>query len=253
MRAITFSPLKTDSKPLFQSLKILNIFQLHELLVSTFMYDLVKGVLPHSLVDYCQMIQHRYGTRRKESGLLYQPKCKTTQGQFCISFVGAKLWNDLPDEIRLQISTLSFRRHLSIYLLCKWRGLNPIPLRFSFYFTCLPFIYVYTCLLRIIAAFNKLLQDLCMYAHLYDIIFINSSFSFLWTHWWFYLFKVLSCFIIMLQHLNCFFFFFFYVKRLHNTVLFCCIYVNTKQTSFTFIYIYCQRMELGSTSTCANF
>ena len=43
MRAITFSPLRTDSKALFQSLNILNIFQLHELLVSTFMYDLVKG------------------------------------------------------------------------------------------------------------------------------------------------------------------------------------------------------------------
>ena len=119
MRAITFSPLRTDSKALFQSLNILNIFQLHELLVSTFMYDLVKGFLPHSLVDYCQMIQHRYATRRKESGLLYQPKCKTTQGQFCISFVGTKLWNDLPDEIRLKTSRLSFRRHLSTYLLCK--------------------------------------------------------------------------------------------------------------------------------------
>ena len=45
-------------------------------------------------------------------------------------------------------------------------------------------------------------------------------------------------------------------------ILICCIYVNTKQTSFTFI---CKnkfnrkkwerkmRMELGSTSTCANF
>ena len=119
VRAITFSPLRTDSRALFQSLNILNIFQLHELLVSTFMYDLVEGVLPHSLVDYCQMIQHRYATRRKESGLLYQPKCKTTKGQFCISFVGTKLWNDLPDEIRLKTSRLSFRRHLSTYLLCK--------------------------------------------------------------------------------------------------------------------------------------
>ena len=77
MRAITFSPLRTDSKALFQSLNISNIFQLHELLVPTFMYDLVKGVLPHSL------------------------------------------WNDLPDEIRLKASRLSFRRHLSTYLLCK--------------------------------------------------------------------------------------------------------------------------------------
>ena len=53
------------------------------------------------------MIQHRYATRRKESGLLYQPKCKTTQGQFCIPFVETKLWNDLPYENRLKTSRLS--------------------------------------------------------------------------------------------------------------------------------------------------
>ena len=121
MRAITFSPFRTESKPLFQNLHvhILNIFHLHELLVSTFMYDLVKGKLPHSLADYCQMIQHRYSTRGEESGLLCQPKCKTTQGQFCISFVGTKLWNDLPCEIRLKTTRSAFRRHLSAYLQCK--------------------------------------------------------------------------------------------------------------------------------------
>ena len=48
------------------------------------------------------MIQHRYATRQKESGLPYQPKCKTTQGNLCNVFVGTKLWNDLPDEIRLR-------------------------------------------------------------------------------------------------------------------------------------------------------
>ena len=78
MRAITFSPFRTESKPLFQNLHILNIFHLHEPLVSTFMHDLVKGKLPHSLADYCQMIRHRYSTRGKESGLLFKPKCKTT-------------------------------------------------------------------------------------------------------------------------------------------------------------------------------
>lgn len=84
MRAITFSLLSTDSKSLFQSLEILNIFKLHELLVSIFVYYLERGVFPHSLVHYCHMIQHRYATRRNESDLLYQPECKTTQGQFCL-------------------------------------------------------------------------------------------------------------------------------------------------------------------------
>lgn len=119
MRAITFSPLRTDSKSLFQSLDIMNIFDLHELLVLTFMYDLVRGKLPHSLTDYCQIIQHRYSTRGKENGLLCLPKCKSAQGQFSISFVGSKLWNDLPDEIRSTPIRSTFRRHLSAYLQCR--------------------------------------------------------------------------------------------------------------------------------------
>ena len=118
MRAITFSPLRTDSKPLFQNLHILNIFDLHDLLVSTFMYDLVKGKLPHSLADYCQVTQQRYSTRGKENGLLCLPKCMSTQGQSSISFVGTKLWNDLPDEIKLKPTRSAFRRHLYIHLQC---------------------------------------------------------------------------------------------------------------------------------------
>ena len=180
MRAITLSPLRTDSRALFQSLNILNIFQLHELLVSTFMYDLVKGVLPHSLVDYCQMIQHRYAIRRKESGLLYQPKCKTMQRQFCISFVGTKLWNDLPDEIRLKHRGYLFGDIFPPTFYVNDAGSIQPPSFFllfylsSFYICVHLLVNDYSCL--------KLLQDLCMYAHLYDIIFFNTSFSFLRTH-----------------------------------------------------------------------
>ena len=44
MRAITFSPRDTHSEPLFQKLKILNIYKLHYLSVSTFVYDLLHGI-----------------------------------------------------------------------------------------------------------------------------------------------------------------------------------------------------------------
>ena len=104
MRAITFiwqqTSWMTHSKPLFTKLKILNVYNLHDLAVLTFVYDLLNCKLPHSLIDYCQVIEHKYATRGKENGKLYMPKCKTTHGQFSISFVGTKLWNDLPNYVR---------------------------------------------------------------------------------------------------------------------------------------------------------
>ena len=116
MRAITFSLRCTHSEPLFQKLKILNVYKLHFLAVSTFIYDLMHNNLPHSLTEYCQVLDHKYGTRSKNRGQLYVPKCKTTQGQFSISFVGVKFWNCIPCDVKEKTSRSAFRKGLTTYL-----------------------------------------------------------------------------------------------------------------------------------------
>ena len=117
MRAITFSTLRTHSEPLFQRFKILDIIKLHQFSLLTFMYDLCNGTMPHSLYDYCQIVHHTYQTRTCEKSMLYLPKCKTTQGQFAISFLGVKLWNALPIKIREKSTRSAFRKCLADYLL----------------------------------------------------------------------------------------------------------------------------------------
>ena len=117
MRAITFSAFRTPSKPLFQKLKILDIYKMHNLATNTFVFDLLHGNLPHSPLDYCQIIQHNYTTRGKIDGLLCPPKCKTTHGQFSVSFVGVKLWNCVPKEIREKKTKHTFRMHLTTHSL----------------------------------------------------------------------------------------------------------------------------------------
>ena len=119
MRAITFSPLRTSSGPLFTSLGVLDVFDLHKLAVSTFVYDLHKGHLSHSLTQYYEMMNHAYRTRGKEHSMLRLPKCKTTHGTFSISFVGTKFWNSLPQNIREERTRFSFRRNLKNHLLNK--------------------------------------------------------------------------------------------------------------------------------------
>ena len=119
MRAITFSPLRTSSRPLFTSLGVLNVYNLHELAVSTFVYDLHKEHLPHSLMQYYEMMNHTYRTRGKEHSMLRLPKCNTTHGTFSISFVGAKFWNSLPQSIREKRTRFSFRENLRNHLINK--------------------------------------------------------------------------------------------------------------------------------------
>ena len=92
---------------------------MHKLVINTFVFDLLRGNLPHSPLDYCQIIQHNYATRGKIDGLLHVclPKCRTTHGQFSISFVGVKLWNCVPKEIREKNTRHTFRKHLTTHLL----------------------------------------------------------------------------------------------------------------------------------------
>ena len=88
-------------------------------LVSTFVYDLQKGHLPHSLMDYFVLMNHMYRTRGREHLMLRLPKCSKTRGTFSISFIGAKLWNNLPINIREEKTRSSFRQNLRIKLLSR--------------------------------------------------------------------------------------------------------------------------------------
>ena len=119
MRVITFSPFRTSSKALFVRLQVLDVHNLFEHSVSTFVYDLQKGHLPHSLMDYFVLMNHMYRTRGREHLMLRLPKCSKTRGTFSISFIGAKLWNNLPINIREEKTRSSFRQNLRIKLLSR--------------------------------------------------------------------------------------------------------------------------------------
>ena len=81
------------------------------------MYELVNGMLPHTIIQYCSFIQHSYQTRQKEKNNLYIPKVRTTKGKFSVSYVGSSLWNDLPIIVRTKPSATCFRKTLVEYLL----------------------------------------------------------------------------------------------------------------------------------------
>ena len=119
IRAMIFGSILTPSKPLFNELKLQNVYQLHELSVCVFMYQLLNNRLPHSSGNYFSYIEHRYGTRQRENRHLQVPKVRTTLGKFSMSYRGVEFWNVLPIEIRGKSSVSCFRKTLMKMMLNK--------------------------------------------------------------------------------------------------------------------------------------
>ena len=90
---------KASSKPLFANLKILDVFSIYSLQVSSFMYLYHNDALP---ISFTQIFQtgnqtHQYSTRYSD---FYWPQtCRTNIKKNSIRSQGARIWNSLPNNI----------------------------------------------------------------------------------------------------------------------------------------------------------
>ena len=100
VRAISKADYKASSKPLFANLKILDVFSIYSLQVSSFMYLYHNDALP---ISFTQIFQtgnqiHQYSTRYSD---FYRPHtCRTNIKKFSILFQGPRIWNSLPNNIK---------------------------------------------------------------------------------------------------------------------------------------------------------
>ena len=109
----------------FQSSKILNFSKLSdifELRLSTFVYDTVNKTSPecfHNFFLFNSSV-HQYSTRQASKGDLFLFQQNSLQyGLKSLRYLGAKLWNSLPAELRNATSKTSFKMKLKVYLLNK--------------------------------------------------------------------------------------------------------------------------------------
>ena len=110
IRLITFSRYQDSTTALFKQLKILDIFQLNTFLTSLFMYSQRADMLPNTFKNYFVQNKqfHQYNTR--SSAKLHIRYTRTNYGKFSLKARGAKLWNNLPDEVKDAKSYFSFKR-----------------------------------------------------------------------------------------------------------------------------------------------
>ena len=122
IRAISFQSRMSPSLPIFDDFKLLKLSEIFELRPLTFVFDSVKKASPSFFHDFFLFSSsvHQYATRQASQGDLYMFQKNSLQyGLNSIRYLGAKLWNTLPVELRNSPSKSSFQTKLKIYLLNK--------------------------------------------------------------------------------------------------------------------------------------
>ena len=122
VRAISFQPRMSPSLPIFNDLKLLKLSEIFELRLLTFVFDSVKKTSPRCFHDFFLFSSsvHQYSTRQASQGDLHMSRKNSLQyGLKSIRYLGAKLWNTLPLELRNAPSKALFKTKLKIYLLTK--------------------------------------------------------------------------------------------------------------------------------------
>ena len=122
IRAISFQPRLSPSLPIFKDLKLLKLSDIFEQRLLTFVFDSVNKTSPecfHNFFVFSSSV-HQYCTRQASQGDLYLTRQNSLQyGLKSLCYLGAKLWNILPAELRNAPSKLSFKAKLKTYLLNK--------------------------------------------------------------------------------------------------------------------------------------
>ena len=119
VRVMTNSEYRAHSAPLFERLKVLDIFKVNTFHIAKFMFLYHHWLLPVSLSNLFVTNNqvHGYYTRNANS---YRPHhCRTNIKQFTILYQGPKIWNSLPFSIKSSNSLHSFKKTFYCFLLNK--------------------------------------------------------------------------------------------------------------------------------------
>ena len=119
VRAIAFKNLSSPSIPLFSDVKILQVYDLLNLKLLSFVYESLNKTSPvcfQNLFDSLTSV-HRYNTRQASKGDIFMTQKSTLQyGLRSIRYSGAKSWNEIQYIIKRSPSFTIFRFRLKSHL-----------------------------------------------------------------------------------------------------------------------------------------
>ena len=117
-RIITSMPPRTSSDLLFTMLNFLNFNAIYKQCVLVMMYKFNTGMLPDVLNNMFTRTNAINNITTRQTNKLHVNFCKRQMTSKVIRHSGVFLWNNLPVNIRQQVTLSSFKTKLKLYLFC---------------------------------------------------------------------------------------------------------------------------------------
>ena len=115
-RIITSMPPRTSSALLFTMLNFLTFNAIYKQCVLVMMYKFNTGMLPDVLNNMFTRTNTIHNIATRQTGKLHVNYCKLQMTSKVLRHSGVLLWNNLPDDIRQQVTLSSFKFKLKLYL-----------------------------------------------------------------------------------------------------------------------------------------
>ena len=122
LRTITFSNIRSHTKPLFLKLQILKINDMYKFEIGKIMHKISNNLYSHISKLFVITDQiHSHNTRQNTKKNYFLPRVHTFQAQQSLHYYGAKLWNEIPKPIK-ESTFFKFKKELKVNLLSQYAG-----------------------------------------------------------------------------------------------------------------------------------
>ena len=116
IRIITCSPFRAHTEPLYFANKILNVCDISDYIIGTFMYEYLYGNIPDIFISYFQRNADAHDHNLRNANDLHVPYGRLDTRKFSIKIAVATLWNSLPLFLKNSQSVNIIKDNLRPYL-----------------------------------------------------------------------------------------------------------------------------------------
>lgn len=116
MRIILRCNNRTKIEDMLEALHFMSIRERIEYNVCIFIHKMINGECPNYLKNKIELIGTEDGVQTRQRGNIHINRCKTREEQKMLLYDGIKMYNNLPNEIKMEERLRSFKKALVPYI-----------------------------------------------------------------------------------------------------------------------------------------
>ena len=113
---MTCFPFRALTEPLYFANKVLNIYDINDYIIGTFMYECLYGNVPYIFRNYFQRNADVNDHNLRNVDDLYVPYGRLDIRKYSMKIAGPSLWNSLPSLVKNSETVHIFKKNMKHYL-----------------------------------------------------------------------------------------------------------------------------------------